>query len=301
MHHSKKKDAPSRHRGAARRGRRRGPPPRRRAGPRLRAPRHDRRAHRPREIGVQTLRGGDVVGRAHRLLRRRGRAARAHPPRHLARAVRPRGAARGPLARRPPPGLYDMADVLGLPGGAVRICRFRRRGQDRYGVVEGTEVRALTAAPWAGGLARGAALSPLAEVTLLAPVAPRKVVCVGRNYRAHAKELGNEVPKEPLLFLKPSTAVIGPGRRSASPRRRSEVHHEAELAAVIGRPLTRAHRRRGARGGLRLDLPERRHRPRHPARREAVHARQGLRHLLPDRPGGRDRPRPHGPAWSSAA
>jgi 2-keto-4-pentenoate hydratase/2-oxohepta-3-ene-1,7-dioic acid hydratase in catechol pathway len=121
----------------------------------------------------------------------------------------------------------------------VRTCRFRRAGQERWGVVEGTEVRALTAEPWAGGLPEGARL-PLAEVTLLAPVRPSKVACVGRNYRAHAKELGHEVPREPLLFLKPSTAVVGPMEEIRTPEASREVHHEAELAAVMGRALSRA-------------------------------------------------------------
>ncbi|GEJ59360.1 fumarylacetoacetate hydrolase family protein [Anaeromyxobacter diazotrophicus] len=121
----------------------------------------------------------------------------------------------------------------------MRTCRFRRGGRERWGVVEGLEVRALTAEPWAGGLAEGPAYA-LSEVSLLAPAAPSKVVCVGRNYRAHARELGNEVPKEPLLFLKPSTAVIGPGGEIRLPEASKEVHHEAELAAVVGRTLTRA-------------------------------------------------------------
>jgi 2-keto-4-pentenoate hydratase/2-oxohepta-3-ene-1,7-dioic acid hydratase in catechol pathway len=121
----------------------------------------------------------------------------------------------------------------------MRTCRFRRGGREFYGVIEGAKVRALTAEPWAGGLPEGAAYS-LSEVSLIAPVVPTKVVCVGRNYRAHAKELGNEVPKEPLLFIKPSTAVIGPGAGIRLPEASSEVHHEAELAAVIGRPLTHA-------------------------------------------------------------
>jgi 2-keto-4-pentenoate hydratase/2-oxohepta-3-ene-1,7-dioic acid hydratase in catechol pathway len=120
----------------------------------------------------------------------------------------------------------------------VRTCRFTRAGQERYGVVVGNEVRALTAAPWEGGLPEGAR-HPFSEVTLLAPVRPTKVVCVGRNYRAHARELGNEVPKEPLLFIKPSTAVIGPMEEIRIPEGSKEVHHEAELAAVIGRTLTR--------------------------------------------------------------
>jgi len=119
----------------------------------------------------------------------------------------------------------------------VRTCRFSRRGQESYGVIEGSEVRALSAAPWDGGLSEGPRF-PFADVTFLAPVLPSKVVCVGRNYRAHAKELGNEVPKEPLLFIKPSTAVIGPMQEIRIPEASKEVHHEAELAAVIGRPLT---------------------------------------------------------------
>jgi len=121
----------------------------------------------------------------------------------------------------------------------MRTCRFSRGGRECYGVVDGTKVRALTAEPWSGGLPEGPTFE-LSEVNLLAPVVPTKVVCVGRNYRAHAAELGNEVPKEPLLFIKPSTAVIGPGAAIRIPEASKEVHHEAELAAVMGRPLTRA-------------------------------------------------------------
>jgi 2-keto-4-pentenoate hydratase/2-oxohepta-3-ene-1,7-dioic acid hydratase in catechol pathway len=121
----------------------------------------------------------------------------------------------------------------------MRTCRFRRGGRELHGVLEGQKVRALSAEPWSGGLPEGAAV-PLSEVELLAPVVPSKIVCVGRNYRAHAAELGNEVPKEPLLFIKPSTAVIGPGAGIRLPEASKEVHHEAELAVVMGRPLTRA-------------------------------------------------------------
>lgn len=74
---------------------------------------------------------------------------------------------------------------------------------------------------------------------LRAPVRPTKVVCVGRNYAAHAKELGNEVPKEPLLFLKPPTALIGPGEQVVLPRASERVEHEAELGVVIGRRARR--------------------------------------------------------------
>jgi 2-keto-4-pentenoate hydratase/2-oxohepta-3-ene-1,7-dioic acid hydratase in catechol pathway len=121
----------------------------------------------------------------------------------------------------------------------MRTCRFRLAGRDSYGLVEGTMVRALTAAPWAGGLPGGKPV-PLAEVQLLAPVEPTKVVCIGRNYRAHAKELGNEVPKVPLIFMKPSTSVVGPQEAIRYPEQSKEVHHEAELGVVVGRTLTRA-------------------------------------------------------------
>jgi len=121
----------------------------------------------------------------------------------------------------------------------MRTCRFRKGGREAYGLVEGQSVRALSAEPWGGGLPEGPAI-PLAEVQLLAPVRPSKIVAVGRNYRAHAAELGQEVPKEPLLFIKPSSAVIGPGDGIVMPESSKLVHHESELAAVVGRTLTRA-------------------------------------------------------------
>jgi 2-keto-4-pentenoate hydratase/2-oxohepta-3-ene-1,7-dioic acid hydratase in catechol pathway len=71
-------------------------------------------------------------------------------------------------------------------------------------------------------------------VRLLAPIFSSKVVCVGRNYADHAAELGNEVPKEPLIFLKPSTSVIGPNDAIRLPPQSKQVEHEAELAVVIG-------------------------------------------------------------------
>lgn len=74
----------------------------------------------------------------------------------------------------------------------------------------------------------------LADVRLLSPILPSKVVCVGRNYADHAKELGNDVPKEPLLFLKPSTSVIGPRDVVRLPPQSKQVEHEGELAVVIG-------------------------------------------------------------------
>ena len=74
---------------------------------------------------------------------------------------------------------------------------------------------------------------------LLAPVAPSKIVCVGRNYRDHAAELGNDVPTEPLLFLKPPSALLAPGATVLMPAISKRVDFEGELAVVIGRPARR--------------------------------------------------------------
>lgn len=97
-------------------------------------------------------------------------------------------------------------------------------------------LRVWSAPPWAGGgeTARELAFEP---DRLLAPVTPGKIVCVGRNYRAHARELGNEVPSQPLLFLKPPSALVGPGEPIRLPAASERVEHEAELAVVIGRRL----------------------------------------------------------------
>ena len=76
---------------------------------------------------------------------------------------------------------------------------------------------------------------PLSEAKLLAPVVPSKIICVGRNYRDHAAELGNEVPKEPLLFLKPPSSLIGPGAVVRYPALSKRVDFEGELGIVIGK------------------------------------------------------------------
>ncbi len=80
---------------------------------------------------------------------------------------------------------------------------------------------------------------PLADVRLLAPILPSKVIGIGRNYVAHAGELGNAVPDEPMIFLKPSTSVIGPGATVHLPVTSQRVDFEGELALVIGRPCRR--------------------------------------------------------------
>ncbi|WP_026360958.1 fumarylacetoacetate hydrolase family protein [Amycolatopsis nigrescens] len=78
---------------------------------------------------------------------------------------------------------------------------------------------------------------PLADVRLLAPILPTKVIAVGRNYAAHAAEFGNEVPSAPMIFLKPSTSVIGPNAAIKLPPSSSRVDFEGELAVVIGQPV----------------------------------------------------------------
>ncbi len=81
--------------------------------------------------------------------------------------------------------------------------------------------------------------SPLADLHLLAPVTPSKILCIGRNYRDHATEMGNDVPKEPLLFLKPPSALLAPGGTILMPSISNRVDYEGELGIVIGR---RCHR-----------------------------------------------------------
>jgi 2-keto-4-pentenoate hydratase/2-oxohepta-3-ene-1,7-dioic acid hydratase in catechol pathway len=88
--------------------------------------------------------------------------------------------------------------------------------------------------PFAGGK-RGEPLGHRDEVALLAPIAPSKIICVGRNYPAHAAEHGADVPEEPLLFFKPPSAVVGPGAEIVLPSQSEQVEYEAELVIVIGR------------------------------------------------------------------
>jgi 2-keto-4-pentenoate hydratase/2-oxohepta-3-ene-1,7-dioic acid hydratase in catechol pathway len=122
----------------------------------------------------------------------------------------------------------------------VRIARFTTGQDPRFGVVEqadGGEVLAVvTGDPLYTPLQFTGERVPLDDARLLAPVIPRsKVIGIGRNYAEHAAELGNEVPAEPLVFLKPNTSVIGPGDSIPLPVQSRDVHYEGELAVVIGR------------------------------------------------------------------
>lgn len=129
----------------------------------------------------------------------------------------------------------------------MRIARFTTGDEPQFGVVTGevddlgipsedTRLVGLAGDPLYVGVQLSDTEVPLSDVRLLAPVLPRsKVVGIGRNYAAHAAELGNEAPAEPLLFLKPNTSVVGPGDPVFYPRQSREVHYEGELAVVIGR------------------------------------------------------------------
>ena len=122
----------------------------------------------------------------------------------------------------------------------MRFCRFvslsekEKNQSPRYGVLDSDSIREISAAPWTDWVATGES-SPLDAVRLLAPVEPRKIVCVGRNYAAHAAELGNDVPKEPLIFLKPPTSIIGPHQSIVLPKYSQRVEHEGELGLVVAR------------------------------------------------------------------
>jgi 2-keto-4-pentenoate hydratase/2-oxohepta-3-ene-1,7-dioic acid hydratase in catechol pathway len=99
-------------------------------------------------------------------------------------------------------------------------------------------VRLLDAAPWAGGKPTGETL-PEAQATWLVPTEAQKVVAIGQNYRRHAAEMGKPVPAEPLLFMKPATALNAHRSPIVMPPASQEVHYEAELALIIGTRLTR--------------------------------------------------------------
>jgi 2-keto-4-pentenoate hydratase/2-oxohepta-3-ene-1,7-dioic acid hydratase in catechol pathway len=135
----------------------------------------------------------------------------------------------------------------------VRIARFVHSGGMSFGAVEGESANGsdgLTVAeidghPF-GSLTFTGQRWALADIRLLSPILPSKVVCVGRNYADHAAEHNAEVPKEPLLFLKPSTSIIGQHDAIKLPPQSKHVEHEAELAVVIGAPGARRVDRAGA-------------------------------------------------------
>jgi 2-keto-4-pentenoate hydratase/2-oxohepta-3-ene-1,7-dioic acid hydratase in catechol pathway len=126
----------------------------------------------------------------------------------------------------------------------MKFCRFvpfeNVRGEARSGIVEGDTVAEIQGEPWAPGKPIGQQWRCDA-IKFLPPSAPTKIVCVGRNFAAHASELGNEPPKEPLIFLKPPSSIIAPGEKIVLPSVSKRVDFEGELAIIIGRRCSRPH------------------------------------------------------------
>ena len=122
----------------------------------------------------------------------------------------------------------------------MKFCRFvpldraNSAGAGLYGILDEYQVFEISGAPWMEW-SQSPRAWPLPSVRLVAPVDPSKIVCIGRNYAAHAAELGNEIPKEPLMFLKPASSIVGPGEPIALTPYSQRVEHEGELAIVIGR------------------------------------------------------------------
>jgi 2-keto-4-pentenoate hydratase/2-oxohepta-3-ene-1,7-dioic acid hydratase in catechol pathway len=178
----------------------------------------------------------------------------------------------------------------------MRYCRFELNNEHHYGLIEAVGGREL--------ITRIVLMPPgsdermdelptrkiehiaLGEAKLLAPSLPSKIVCMGKNYLEHAKEMESEAPPEPLIFLKPPSTVIGPGKKIMRPKDSQRVDHEAELGVIIGRRCRHVKDDEDVKEYIRgytclndvtaRDLQNRR----------AVDAGQGLRHFLPHRAGG---------------
>ena len=116
----------------------------------------------------------------------------------------------------------------------MKIVRYRFKEAIGHGLLEGEEIQEIQGDVF-GEFRVGARIGGLKEVELLAPCLPGKIVAVGLNYRDHAEELKENIPDEPLLFLKPRTAVIGPGEKIIYPRMSSRVDYEGELGVVIAK------------------------------------------------------------------
>ena len=125
----------------------------------------------------------------------------------------------------------------------MRIVRCQSAAGRTYGIVVDGEVYAVKGGdPFAQTPARGARLGALDQVELLAPCEPTKIVAIGRNYVAHAQEHGADVPTKPLIFLKPPSAIVGPGQPVVLTPQSKQVEHESELAVVIGAPARQVSR-----------------------------------------------------------
>jgi len=117
----------------------------------------------------------------------------------------------------------------------MKIIRVAHGGEARFGIVEGDRVFAVKGSVF-GGFGKGEELGLLSAQKLLAPMLASKVVALGLNYADHAREMKQPIPSQPILFLKPSTSVIGPGDQIVYPEMSKRVDYEAELAIVIKAP-----------------------------------------------------------------
>src|SRR3990172_9954942 len=117
----------------------------------------------------------------------------------------------------------------------MRIVRYKTNGDaPKYGWMLDDKIGEIQGEMF-GEYRRREAKTPVANVKLVAPCEPTKILCVGRNYVEHAKELGNEVPKVPLIFLKPPSSIISPDDLIVLPPQSTQVEHEGELVVVIGK------------------------------------------------------------------
>jgi 2-keto-4-pentenoate hydratase/2-oxohepta-3-ene-1,7-dioic acid hydratase in catechol pathway len=123
---------------------------------------------------------------------------------------------------------------------ATHFARFLHHSRPCWGIKDGDELRLIHGAPWSHPDPTGEILK-FQSVELLAPAQPSKIVCVGLNYRDHAEEMQTAPPEEPLIFMKPVSALLDPGKSIRLPRMSMRVDYEAELALVIGKEIGPGH------------------------------------------------------------
>ena len=117
----------------------------------------------------------------------------------------------------------------------MKVARFSNGAEPRFGIVDGPELVVLNGHPLVAGYQTTGERIPLKDVKLLAPTIPSKIICIGKNFADHAAEIGEEVTAEPLIFFKPSSAIVGHGDAIVIPPQSKQVELEAELCLVIGK------------------------------------------------------------------
>jgi 2-keto-4-pentenoate hydratase/2-oxohepta-3-ene-1,7-dioic acid hydratase in catechol pathway len=134
--------------------------------------------------------------------------------------------------------LFALSGLNVMAAEITRYVRYDDGGEISYGIEEGASIMQLDAAPWNGGGKTGKRV-PLADVTLLAPAEPSKVIAVGYNYISHREEMTHEesrpIPEHPPLFLKLPTSITGPDSDVVYPHDATDLHFEGELVIVIGK------------------------------------------------------------------